>query len=265
MSQSPLRHMPQVREFQSKLAMLALGAALITFATWFSIYVRFTPLVLGGVEWSIGPREVAHLLGFMGCVLAVWFCGNSFATRSTMLVSLWMGAIGIGLVVCASFAPREIKDLVNLKAYEAFLFILMYYLGGCFVGYKIRKDSHWLFQPRRILIITALCLSLASIGWEVYTQPFEHVYQKPPRGYVQFSQVLCDFVGIAIGYTVVNSIVRRLEARGSVNATAPDCANTLAFVRELWALSTIGAHQFKQRLLRAADKLRDLVNPEQRA
>jgi hypothetical protein len=186
-----------MREFQSKLAMLALGAALIFFGTWFSSYVHFEPIALAGDAWAFGPREVAHLFGFMGCVLAVWFCGNSFATRSTMIVSLVMGAIGIALVVYAIFAPRAIKDLINPKAGEAFLYVLYYYLLGCGAGCVIRKQSHWLFQPRRMLIITALFLAFASIGWEVYTQPFEHVYQKPPRGYVQFAQVLCDFVGIA--------------------------------------------------------------------
>jgi hypothetical protein len=254
MSQSPICA-AHVREFQSKLAVLALGAALITFATWFSICVSFTPIVLSGDDWSFGPREVAHLFGFMGCVLTVWFCGNSFATRSTMRISLWMGAIGIGLVVCASFAPREIKSLINLKEFEAYLYVLLYYLVGCFAGWSIRQQSHWLFQPRRILIITALFLALASISWEVYTQPFEHVYQRPPRGYVQFAQVLCDFVGIVVGYTLVNSIIRRHEARGNANATTGDCATTLGFAKELWALSTIGAIQLKHRLIRAAQKV----------
>jgi hypothetical protein len=250
MSQSP--HVHQVREIQSKLAMLALGAALITFATWFSLYVRFTPIVLGGDEWSFGSREIAHLFGFMGCVLAVWFSGNSFATRSTMLASLWMGAIGIGLVVCAIVAPREIKDLINPKAFEAYLYILLYYLVGCFAGCSIRKQSHWLFQPMRMLIITSMVLALASIGWEVYTQPFEHVYQKPPRGYVQYAQVLCDFVGIAAGFKLVSFMIRRLEMRGSANPTTPDCANTLAFVVELKTLTAMGLQRFKQRWSRSS-------------
>jgi uncharacterized membrane protein YwzB len=256
MSQVKLRYVPQVREFQSKLAMLVLGAALIIFSTWFSIYVHFEPIVLSGDEWTFGPREVAHLIGFMGCVLTIWFCGNSFATRSTMLVSLSMGAVGIGLVVIAAFAPREIKDLFNPKAVEASLWVLYYYLVGCGAAWGIQKKiSQWVFQPRRMLVITALLLALISIGWEVYTQPFEHVYQKPPRGYVQFAQVLCDFVGIAIGYTVVNRFIRRLEARGTANAPTPDCANTLAFAKELWALSTIGASQLKQRLMRSAQNV----------
>lgn len=250
MSQAPLKHMPHMWEFQSKLAMLALGAALIAFATCFSIYVHFEPIVISGDEWTFGPREVAHLIGFMGCVLTLWFCGNSFATRSTMLVSLSMLAIGIGLVVIAIFAPREIKDLFNTKAVEASLWVLLYYLMGCGVAWHIQKSSQWIFQPRRMLSIAAIFLALISIGWEVCTQPFEHVYQKPPRGYVQFAQVLCDFVGIAVGFALVNSTIRRLETRCGGNSTTPDCANTMAFLMELKRLMTMLLNRFRQRMSR---------------
>lgn len=246
MSHEPPRPTIQVREFPSKLAMLALGAALIIFATWFSSYVAFEPIALAGDAWAFGPREVAHLFGFMGCVLAAWFCGNSFNTWPTLIVSLVMGAIGIGLVVYASLAPREIKDLINPKVAEAFLYVLYYYLLGCGAGCTIRKQSRWLFQPRRMLIITAIFLAFVSIGWEVYTQPFEHVYQKPPRGYVQFAQVLCDFVGIAIGCTLVNHLIRRLESQGFTNPTTPDCTSTHGFAKELWAMVSMTAARFRQ-------------------
>lgn len=255
MTHEPTRYATIVSEFQSKLAILALGAALIIFATWFSTYVKFEPIVFSGDQWAFGPREVAHLFGFMGCVLTVWFCGNSFDTSSTMLVSLSMGAIGIGLVVFAIFAPKEIKALFNSKAVEAFLYVLLYYLLGCWSAWCIRIQSHWVFQPRRILIISSLFLALISVGWEVYTQPFDNVYLKASRDYVQFSQILCDFVGIAVGFSLVNLTIRRLEMGGRANATTPDCANTLAFVMELKMLMTMSLNRIKQRLGRSAKNL----------
>lgn len=236
MRHEPPRHATHVRDFTSKLAMLALGAALIIFATWFSSYVAFEPIVISGEEWSFGPREVAHLFGFMGCVLALWFFGNSFAAWPTMIVTLLIGAIGIGLVVFYGIAPRGIKNMIDPNAAETFLYVLYYYLLGCFSGCCIRKQSHWLLQPRRMLIIAALVLAATSMGWEVYTQPFEHVYHKAPRHYVQLAQVLCDFVGIAVGFKLVNSLIQKLESHGSANAAIQDCANTSAFAKELWAM-----------------------------
>lgn len=246
MSHEPTRYATKVREFPSKLAMLALGAALIIFATWFSSYVAFEPIVLSGEEWSFGPREVAHLFGFMGCVLALWFFGNSFAAWPTMIVTLLIGTIGIGLVVLYGIAPREIKDLIDPNAAETFLYVLYYYLLGCFAGCCIRKQSHWLIQPRRMVIIAALVLVATSTGWEVYTQPFEHVYHKAPRHYVQLAKVLCDFVGIAVGFRLVNSLIKRLESQGSANATTPDCASTHAFAKELWTMVTMTTTRLRQ-------------------
>lgn len=241
MSHKPTRCASHVREFQSKLAMLALGAALIAFATWFSSHVRFDPIVLAGDALSFGPREVAHLFGFMGTVLAVWFFGNSFAARPTLFVTLLLGAIGIGLVVSFKFAPRGIKVLIDPSAAETFLYILFYYLVGCFAGFGIRMQSHWLIQPRRVLIITALVLAATSIGWEVYVQPFDNVYQNAPRHCIQFAQVLCDFFGIAIGFRLVNRLIRRLETHGSSHAKTSDCASTHAFLIELWTMVTMRA------------------------
>ena len=248
MTGTPFGHLHQVHEFQSKLAMLVAGVGIIALATWFSIFVHFQPIVLSGNEWAFGPREVAHLLGFMGCVLSVWFFGNSFATRSTLLVCLSMGAIGIGFVVFAIFASQEIKAQFNQNVIHAFLYVLFTYILGCVSGCVIRCQSLWLFQPRRVLILTAILLALSSIGWEVYTQPFEHVYQKPPRGYVQLAQVLCDFAGIAFGYWVVSSVIKRFEVRDGVT----DCPNLLGFLKELRTISTVGAIQLKKRLMRSS-------------
>lgn len=253
-----------MREFQLKLTLFGLGAALIISATWFSSYVVFAPIILSGDEWSFGPREVAHLFGFMGCVLAVWFCGNSFATRSTLFVSLLMGVLGMGMVVLYRYAPREIKDLIGPHAAKTFIELLYYYCVTCLSGCLIRKQTHWPFQPRRVLIITALVLMLISISWEVCTQPFEHVYHKAPRGYVQFAQVLCDFVGIAIGFRVVNSIIRRIEAHRSTKGSATDCANTLAFAKELWLLSIMTANRLRQRISFRYSALDKSANPRQK-
>lgn len=236
-----------MREFQLKLTLFGLGAALIISASWFSSYVVFAPIILSGDEWSFGSREVAHLFGFMGCVLAIWFCGNSFATRSTLFVSLLMGVLGMGMVVLYRYAPREIKGLIGPHAAKTFIELLYYYCVAWLSGCLLRKQTLWPFQPRRVLIITALVLMLISIGWEIYTQPFEHVYHKAPRGYVQFAQVLCDFVGIAIGFGVVNSVIRRFEVHGNTRATTTDCANTLAFAKELWLLSLMTANRLRQR------------------
>lgn len=246
MSYEPPQYRTQVIDFTSKLAVLALGTALIIFATWFSSYVAFEPIVLSGEEWSFGPREVAHLFGFMGCVLAVWFFGNSFAAWPTLIVTLLNGAIGIGLVMFYGIAPREIKEMIDPNAAETFLYVLYYYLLGCFAGCCIRKQSHWLIQPRRMLIIAALVLATISIGWEVYTQPFEHVYHKAPRHYVQLAQVLCDFVGITIGFRLVNSLIQRLESHGIVNAATPDCVSTYAFARELWTMVKLTKTRYRQ-------------------
>ncbi|WP_448108851.1 hypothetical protein [Pseudomonas azerbaijanoccidentalis] len=237
-----------MREFQLKLALFGFGAALIIFATWFSSYVVFSPIILSGDEWSFGPREVAHLLGFMGCVLAVWFYGNSFATRSTLFVSLLMGVLGMGMVVLYRYAPREIKDLIGSHAAKTFIELLYYYCVVCLSGCLLRKKTHWPFQPRRVLIITALILMLISFGWEVCTQPFEHAYRKAPRGYVQFAQVLCDFVGIAIGFVVVSGIIRRFEAHRSTKASTTDCVSSLAFAKELWVLSIMTAKRLRHLL-----------------
>lgn len=237
-----------MREFQSKLAVLALGAALICFAIWLSSYVAFAPIILWGDEWAFGPREVAHLFGFVGCVLAVWFCGHSFANTSNMIVTMMIGAVGIGLVVYMCFAPRALKDLISNNAIEAFLYVLYYYLIGCIMGFWLRQQTLWPLQPRRMLIMTSLVLAITSIGWEVYTQPFEHVYQHSPRGYVQYAQVLCDFLGIAIGFWLVNIVIERLETSGG----ASDCVDLIGFVKELRTLSTVGAKQLKQRFMRSS-------------
>jgi hypothetical protein len=74
-----------------KKTIFGIGCALILFSIWFSINVKFLPVQLAeGEERALGPRAVAHLIGYAGILMAGWFFLNSFSYMPWSLLGLFM-------------------------------------------------------------------------------------------------------------------------------------------------------------------------------
>ncbi|WP_409321458.1 hypothetical protein [Pseudomonas monteilii] len=193
---------------------LVLGAMIVLFAISFDSQVNFTGLhVMDGPAWFIGPRAVAHMIGFIGLIMCFWFFFISFAEKTTLRINLALGSllpiIGMAYFWGPEFFQEKIGYLYALLALQ----MTPTYLAACYVAYTMKKLTPRLITPKGALV-TAMCGGVAvSLYWELLQQRFIDVYGKPPRDYIQFGQILCDLTGIFIGCALLALIVTQLDKR----------------------------------------------------
>ncbi|MDH1930481.1 hypothetical protein [Pseudomonas sp. GD03696] len=191
---------------------LVLGGIIVLFAISFSSHASFTAIqLLEGPAWLIDPRAIAHLIGFIGVVMGIWFFMNSFAEKATLQLNLTLGSL-LPLITLGYFwGPDMLREQIGLESAFLALHSIPLYLSACFCAFMMKKLSPRLIEPKGALVVSGLTSLAISLYWELFQQRFIGVYGNSHREYLQFGQILCDLGGIAIGYALVAIIVSKLE------------------------------------------------------
>lgn len=193
---------------------LVLGVMIVLFAISFNSQANFAGFqVMDGPGWFIGPRAVAHMIGFIGLIMCFWFFFISFAEKTTLRINLALGSLLPIMGLAYFWGPEFLQEKIgNLHALLA-LQMTPIYLAACCWVYMMKKLTPRLITPKGALV-TAMCGGVGvSLYWELLQQRFINVYGDAPRDYIQFGQILCDLTGIAIGCALVALIVNQLNKR----------------------------------------------------
>jgi hypothetical protein len=179
-----------------------------------SSHASFAPVQLFQSDaWLYRPRELAHFIGYAGCVMFVWTAIRFYTTNAARWVPHAVGGLGVATLLLFYFGSVAVKALIGVVAVKILCNLLPVYLGGCYVmGSARRMRPHWL-KPMPALTGSVLLLVSISLLWEALIQPLLNVYDGPPRGYVQFAQLTCDFAGVAIGWCLAAPWVRQVQSR----------------------------------------------------
>lgn len=201
---------------------LVLGGMIVLFAISFSSHASFTGFhLMEGPAWFIGPRAVAHLIGFIGVVMGIWFFMNSFAEKATLRLNLALGSL-LPLITLAYFwGPDMLREQIGLENALLALHWIPLYLAACYCAFMMKKLSPRLIAPRGALVVSGLTALVISFYWELFQQRFIDVYGNAPRDYLQFGQILCDLGGIAIGCALVALIISKLEVQKNLQRPTP--------------------------------------------
>jgi hypothetical protein len=181
------------------LAVGCFGVMLIALGFDIAVTRPFATMYFVGSNpaWGFGPRELAHCVGFAGCTLAGWALIRSFATqrgrRANIVVAL-AGLCGFPLFLSwPAWMPFQMEH--GLRKFICTIVIPFYLIGSVMLRQYV-KDWPSLTRPTQAALMSAGMMWIWSLTWEVGIQPHEYVYEGPPRGYIQWAQLLSDFVGI---------------------------------------------------------------------
>ena len=191
---------------------LVLAGIIVLFAISFSSRASFAGFqLMDGPAWFIGPRAVAHMIGFTGVVMGIWFFMNSFAEKATLRLNLALGSL-LPVIALAGFCgPDMLQEQIGREKALLALHWTLLYLAACYCAWMMKKFSPRLIAPKGALVVSALTGVVISFYWELFQQRFVDVYGEAPRDYVQFGQILCDLTGIAIGCALVALFITRLK------------------------------------------------------
>lgn len=170
--------------------------------------------------WAFGPRELAHCVGFAGCTLVGWAIIRSFSTRGGRRTSIIASLGGLAcfplLVTWPAWIPFEIDH--GLRKFLCTIAIPFYFIGTVML-LQFVKDCPGIARHKPAALMSAGLMWSCSIFWEIGIQPLAAVYGGPPRGYIQWAQLLSDFIGIwtptlvLIGTGSLENIVCRSAVR----------------------------------------------------
>ncbi|MCE0972105.1 hypothetical protein [Pseudomonas putida] len=147
--------------------------------------------------WGFGPRELAHCVGFAGCTLGFSSLMRSFSSQSGRRMN-FIAAIG-GLCMYPVFLrwPEWMPFTIDYGLRKFICTIgIPFYLLGTLLILRYVKDWPMLTEPLPAALMSGGGMWLWSISWELGVQPFESVYGGSPRGYIQWAQLISDFIGI---------------------------------------------------------------------
>jgi hypothetical protein len=147
--------------------------------------------------WGFGPRELAHCVGFAGCTLGGWALVRSFGSRRGRRMNLIASIAGLCLLPLFLKWPEWMPFTIDhgIRKFVCTIGIPFYFLGTLMMLQYV-KDYAVLTKPMPAALMSAVGMLLWSIFWEVGVQPLESVYGGPPRGYIQWAQLISDFIGI---------------------------------------------------------------------
>lgn len=193
---------------------LVLGMMILLFAISFQSQATFDGFqVMDGPAWFIGPRAVAHMIGFIGLTMCFWFFVISFAEKTTLRINLALSSL-LPIMGLAYFCGPEILQ-EKIGYFHALLALQMtpIYLAACYLVYAMKKLTPRIITPKGALVTAMWVGAGVSLYWEVVQQRFIDVYGEAPRDYIQFGQILCDLTGIFIGCALVALVVSQLNKR----------------------------------------------------
>lgn len=159
--------------------------------------VRAFYLVDQSSAWVFGSRELAHTVGYAGCTLGGWALVRTFGTARGRKTNLTLAVLGLLFYPLSLWGPEWIHQVTSagLRMLLCKVFIPFYFLGTLMM-LQFVKDWPGIVRPVPATLATCFALTMLSIWWEIFDQPLRSVYGGSPRGYIQWAQVACDWVGI---------------------------------------------------------------------
>lgn len=203
------------------IASMLVGAVVIILCNCFSNYKPvqdlhfFNLLGLEHRRWSVGRRELVHLVGFIGCALFGWSFMRSMTHRSLRRIQT---GVAIFAAVCFlltkypfEFIGFDLWGVLFTLKDELLIYSLVVALG--LVAYR--------FAPRILNPIEALrtvggAMLVISLGWELICQPVFGTYRAPDRTGLDAAQIIFDVLGITLGVLVMQGLCSLDKARLSV-------------------------------------------------
>jgi len=168
------------------------------------------------IPWP-GRAELAHLFGFAG--LTMYFAGIVIGAKQFRIGWQPLGGLcAVALFVCLpSYVARQWLDHHGFRYFIGAGHAIAPQLLVCALALAIVKFNVW--YDARILkrgdkpskpITThyvygafALILQCLSFWYELYQQPFVTIGgHLPARGHIEWGQVICDAIGIALGFWI---------------------------------------------------------------
>ena len=183
---------------------LVLGAVLLLLSIRLNSSLDFTPVYLVGQrrEWEIGPREIAHLVGLAGFTVMVWYLISSFASKRLIALNLAL-TVCVGAGLALTWPEYDLLyDLLGLNTLEIARMSPIYVAAWMLLLLVAWKTPNLLFPVPALLSACGVLVATTAF-WELYVQPFDNVYGKPPRGGIEMGQVVFDLVGVLIGALIV--------------------------------------------------------------
>lgn len=172
--------------------LVALGVEISTARPFETIYALGT-----NPAWGYGPRELAHSVGFAGCTLAGWALVRSFSTRRGRCANLIAALASICWLPLFIMWPEWMPFTIDQGFRKLVCTIgIPFYFFGTLMMMRFATDCPVITKPLPAALLSAGGMCLWSICWEIGVQPFESVYGGPPRGYIQWAQLISDFIGI---------------------------------------------------------------------
>ena len=190
------------------LATATLGVSLVLFAEWLEGYEPlkclhlFNLFGLAGKAWFFGRREIVHLVGFIGCVLAAWPLIHSCSYKGVMLIHIPFAIVSI-LLACWYYS-----------AYQDWAWAQSIYPGATRIGVMTGPVGYLLtgaalpliyrfgsvgirgYIARGILPVM-VCSLVISLLWELIYEPFMRACDWStgvhPTPWKELDQALVDF------------------------------------------------------------------------
>lgn len=184
----------------------------VLFAISFDTQANFAGFqIMDGPAWFIGPRAVAHMIGFIGLIMSFWFFFISFAEKITLRMNLALGSLLPIIGLAYFWGPEFLQEKIGYLHALLALKLTPIYLAAFYWVYMSKKLTPRLITPKGALVTAMYGGVGGSLYWELLQQRFIDVYGDAPRDYIQFGQILCDLTGIAIGCALVALIVNQLN------------------------------------------------------
>lgn len=197
-------------QYLNRLFALVIGVVLVVFAVYLDKNWNFDEfhLVWHSREWLVGAREINHMIGLTGFTISLWYFITSFSSKLLIVINLLI-TLTIALAI-AFIRPEEnwFFDFSGVSREELWSTIMPIYIFLCMMlGLAAWKTPNFL-RPVPVLVISCGGLIFATLVWECYVQPFNNVYGRDPRGWIEFSQVLFDLLGIGAAALIILGIDR---------------------------------------------------------
>lgn len=163
---------------------IAIAAAISALAP-FPTYTLFPPKK----TWEFGPRELAHFIGAIGISISALTIIHHYVKKEpfpTHALSIPAAVIAIAGILSILY-PGQTHLTTT---------IIIFSLSTTAIALIIRKLKPGL---RAELIIFSSLVAAFNTYWEAVYQPFIQARNGIPRGEIQYSQILCDLAGVAIG------------------------------------------------------------------
>lgn len=193
-----------------KLLALVIGVALVMLAVYLDKHWAFNSFYLIGHmrEWMVGAREINHMIGLFGLALALWYFIISFSSRRLVATNLVITLVGAVVIMLTNAENNWLFNVFGISRSGLLCDLSPIYIGmWVLLGLVVWRTPNVL-RPVPALVGSCGALVLTTVVWECYVQPFNNVYQKDPRGWIEWSQVFFDLGGIGAAALIIFGITR---------------------------------------------------------